>query len=172
MTEAAAPGSWRRGLTFAGALGRVSRCCCPSSASLIASLSTVDLAYHVRAGELILDTRRLPSPDTFTFTAAGQPWLDQQWGAQVLFAAVFRAGGWGLLAVARALLVGLIAWLVFRACRSSGAGTRVAAWLTLAGFAVGLVALGLRPQLLGMVLFAATVAVLADRGDVARCSCG
>ena len=44
-------------------------------------------------------------------------------------------GGWALLAVVRAALVGLVAWLVFRACRSSGAGTRVAAWLTLAGFA-------------------------------------
>ena len=76
---------------------------------------------------------------------------------------VFRVGGWALLAVLRASLVGLIAWLVFRACRSSGAGTRVAAWLTLAGFGVGLVALGLRPQLLGMVLFAATIAILAAR---------
>ncbi len=135
----------------------------PVLGSLIASLSTVDLAYHVRAGQLILDTGTLPSPDTFTFTAAGLPWLDQQWGAQVLFAGVFRIGGWALLAVLRASLVGLIAWLVFRACRSSGAGTRVAAWLTLAGFGVGLVALGLRPQLLGMVLFAATIAVLAAR---------
>ena len=135
----------------------------PVLGSLLASLSTIDLAYHVRAGESILDTGTLPSPDTFSFTAAGLPWLDQQWGAQVAFAAVFRVGGWALLAVVRALLVGLIAWLVFRACRSAGAGTRVAAWLTLAGFAVGLVALGLRPQLLGMVLFAATVAILAGR---------
>ena len=135
----------------------------PVLGSLLASLSTIDLAYHVRAGESILDTGALPSPDTFSFTAAGLPWLDQQWGAQVAFAAVFRVGGWALLAVVRALFVGLIAWLVFRACRSAGAGTRVAAWLTLAGFAVGLVALGLRPQLLGMVLFAATVAILAGR---------
>ena len=105
----------------------------------------------------------MPSPDTFTFTADGLPWFDQQWAAQVAFAALFRLGGWGLLAVARALLVGLVAWLVFRACRWAGAETRVAAWLTLSGFAVGLVALGLRPQLLGMVLFAATLAILAAR---------
>ncbi len=135
----------------------------PVLGSLIASISTVDLAYHVRAGELILDTGLLPSPDTFTFTAGGQPWLDQQWAAQAVFGAIFRLGGWALLATVRAALVGLIAWLVFRACRSSGAGTRVAAWLTLAGFAVGLVALGLRPQLLGMALFAATLAILAAR---------
>ena len=135
----------------------------PVLGALLASISTVDLAYHVRAGAIILDTRTLPSPDTFTFTAAGSPWLDQQWAAQAAFAAIDRLGGWPLLALVRAALVGVIWWLVFRACRAAGAGTRVAAWLTLGGFAVGLVALGLRPQLLGMVLFAATLAILAGR---------
>ena len=136
----------------------------PILGALLATISTVDLAYHLRAGAIVLDQRTLPSPDTFTFTAGGLPWFDQQWAAQVAFAALFRAGGWGLLAVVRALLVGLVAWLVFRACRWAGAETRVAAWLTLSGFVVGLVALGLRPQLLGMVMFAATLAILAARG--------
>ena len=123
----------------------------------------MDLAYHLRAGAMILDTGRLPSPDVFTFTAAGQTWLDQQWGAQVVLAAIFRLGGWALLAVARAALVGLIAGLVLWGCRSAGAGLRVAAWLTLAGFAVGIVSLALRPQLPGMALFALTLAILAAR---------
>ncbi len=135
----------------------------PVLGSLLASISTVDLAYHLRAGAILLDDRTLPSPDPLTFTAAGLAWLDQQWGAQAILAAIYRAGGWALLAVVRAGLVGLVAWLVYRACRSAGAGIRVAAWLTLAGFAVGLVALGMRPQLLGMVLFAATLAILAGR---------
>jgi hypothetical protein len=135
----------------------------PMLGALLATISTVDLAYQLRAGGIVFDQHALPSPDTFTFTAAGLPWFDQQWLAQVAFAALFRAGSWGLLAVARAMLVGLIAWLVFRACRWAGAETRVAAWLTLFGFAVGMVALGLRPQLVGMVFFAATLAVLAGR---------
>jgi hypothetical protein len=135
----------------------------PILGALLAAISTVDLAYHVRAGASILDRGTLPSPDTFTFTAAGQPWLDQQWAAQVAFASVYQLGGWALLAVLRAGLVGLVAFLVFRACRSAGAGTRVASWLALAGFGVGMVALGLRPQLLGMVLFALTLAILAGR---------
>ena len=135
----------------------------PVLGALLATISTVDLAYHLRAGTIVMDQHTLPSPDTFTFTAAGQPWFDQQWLAQVTFAALFGVGGWGVLAIVRALLVGLIAWLVFRACRWAGADTRVAAWLTLSGFAVGMVALGLRPQLVGMVLFAATLAILAGR---------
>ena len=45
--------------------------------------------------------------DTFTFTAFGDPWLNQQWGAQAILAAVFRVAGWTGLAVFRAALVGL-----------------------------------------------------------------
>ena len=135
----------------------------PVLGALLAGISTVDLAYHLRAGGIVLDTRRLPSPDTFTFTAGGLAWLDQQWGAQALFAALDRAGGWALLATVRAALVGLTSLLVYRGCRMAGAEMRPAAWLTLGGFAVGLVALGLRPQLLAMVLFAATLAILAGR---------
>ncbi len=140
----------------------------PVLGALLASISTVDLAYHLRAGAIVLDTYALPSPDEFTFTAGGLAWLDQQWGAQTAFAAIYRLGGWALLAVARTALVGLVAWLVYRGCRTTGASIRVAAWLTLAGFGVGLVALGMRPQLLGMALFAGTLAVLATRVDHPR----
>jgi hypothetical protein len=46
----------------------------------------------------------VPTADPFSFTAAGAPWVDHEWGAEVLFAGVFRlAGGRGLVAL-RALL--------------------------------------------------------------------
>ncbi len=50
----------------------------PVLAAFIANLSSVDLAYHLRAGGEILDGHGIPTHDTYTFTAAGQPWLDQQ----------------------------------------------------------------------------------------------
>jgi hypothetical protein len=135
----------------------------PVLAALIATMSTLDLAYQVRAGEMILESGAVLRTDPFTFTAAGSPWLDQQWGAQVLLALGFRAGGWAALAILRAALVGLTTGLVYLACRWEGAGRRVGAWLALGGFLVAAVAMGLRPQLLGMALFAATLAILSGR---------
>ncbi len=135
----------------------------PVLASLVVSLPSVDLAYHLRAGGLTLDTGLIPTIDTFTFTAAGQPWLNQQWGAQLVLAAVHRAAGWAGLAILRAALVGAIVGLVYLACRRHGVNRRVAAWLTLAAFSLASVSLGLRPQLFGLVLFAATLLVLAER---------
>jgi hypothetical protein len=135
----------------------------PVLGAVIAPMSTVDLAYNVRAGQLMVETRRLLDTDPFTFSAAGQPWLDQQWAAQILLALGYGAVGWAGLAVVRAVLVGVTFWLVQRSCRALGADRRTAAWLALAAFAVSLVSLGLRPQLLGMVLFAAVAWLLVER---------
>jgi hypothetical protein len=140
----------------------------PILGAVIAPMSTVDLAYNVRAGQLMLETRRLLDTDPFTFSAAGQPWVDQQWGAQIVLALGFGAVGWAGLAVIRALLVGLVFWLVYRSCRSAGTDQRTAAWLSLASFGVSLVALGLRPQLFGMVLFAAVGLLVVERARTPR----
>ena len=140
----------------------------PALAALIANLSSVDLAYHLRAGGDILGGAGIPRADAWTFTALGQPWLDQQWGAQVILAAVYRLAGWTGLVLLRALLVGLLSALVLLVCVVRGADLRRAAWLTLSAFVVSAVALGLRPQLFGMVLLALVLLVLALRRDRPR----
>ncbi|GAC1669956.1 MAG: hypothetical protein NVS9B8_13090 [Candidatus Limnocylindrales bacterium] len=135
----------------------------PVLAALIANLSAVDLAYHLRTGELLLDTGRIPTTDTFTFTAAGTSWLNQQWGAQLILASIYRVAGWTGLALLRAALVGLTFGFLFEACRRRGLDLRRAAWLTIAAFVVSAVALALRPQLIGMALLALTLLLVADR---------
>ena len=135
----------------------------PVVASLLASLSTVDLAYHLRAGADILATGSIPRIDTWTFTADGLPWVDQQWGAQVILAAVDRLGGWTALALLRAALVGAIFAATLRIGLRRGLPAMHAALLTIAAFVVASPALALRPQLFGMVLFAGTLVLVADR---------
>jgi hypothetical protein len=135
----------------------------PIVAALRANIVTNDLAYQIRAGDLMLSSHHLPRVDTFTFTAVGRPWVDQQWGSQVLFALVYRAAGWWGLALLRAALVGSMAWCTFLACRAAGASNRVAAWLSLGGFVLWVEGAALRPQILGMTLFAATVWLVFER---------
>jgi hypothetical protein len=135
----------------------------PVVASLEASLSSIDLTYHIRAGISMLDTHALIRTDTYTFTAAGKPWLDQQWLGQVLFAAVRRAGGWPALHLLRAAMVGAIFLFVLLACRAAGTTKKTAAGLTLGSFLVSIGGLGLRPQLIGMLLFSITIYLLFQR---------
>ena len=122
--------------------------------SATSRFAAIDLTYHLRAGAAMLADRALMDSDRFTFTAAGARWLNQQWLAQVIMAGVLDAGGWLALAALRALLVGLVAWLVMQTARARGADERGAAWLALASAALTLPALGLRPQLFGAACFA------------------
>ena len=137
----------------------------PVVASLAARLSTVDLAYQIRAGSIILATHAVPRVDTFTFTVHGKPWLDQQWGSQLLLALWFRAGGWATLILLRAALIGATFSFVYASCRAVGAGRRRAAGLTIASFAVAAPALNLRPQLFAIALFAFAGWIVVRRKD-------
>jgi hypothetical protein len=135
----------------------------PTLAVVIVDLPSVDLTYHLRAGAQILDARAIPNVDTWTFTAAGLPWTDQQWGAQLLLAAVFRVGGWTGLVLFKAALVLTIFACLFEIGRRRGLQARTAALLTLAAFGVAAPTLSLRPQLIGMALFAIVLLLVADR---------
>ena len=135
----------------------------PAFGALIANLPSVDLTYHLRAGAGILAGGGIPTMDTWTFTAAGAPWTDQQWGAQVILALAYQIGSWTGLVLLRATLSGVIFGCLFLIGRRRGLIARDAALLSLAAFVVSAVALGLRPQLIGMALFAVVLVLVTDR---------
>src|SRR5262245_33901302 len=149
----------------------------PALAALLVPMPSVDLAYQLRAGSEILASGHIPSVDTWTFTVAGTPWLDQQWGAQVVLTTVFDAVlGWTGLAMLRAFLVGLTFWLLLGAIRSAwsiasvraggsavASSARTATFIAIGFFIVAAPALALRAQLFAIVLFAATLRILVER---------
>jgi hypothetical protein len=146
-------------------LWRVLAVALPVLGALVAPLPSVDLAYQLRAGGQILDGHGIPTVDTWTFTIANVSWLDQQWGAQVVLAAAYRVASWTGLVVLRAALVGLAFGLLLLTVkrRAPRLPSRWAALLVLAAFLVSALTLALRPQLLAIVLFAATLFILASR---------
>lgn len=134
----------------------------PVLAAVIAPMSTVDLTYHLRAGQEILGTGTIPVSDTWTFTAAGLPWVDQQWGSQVVLSAVEQAAGWTGLVVLRAGLTAVIFACLLAILRRR-LDPRRAALLTLAAFVVAAPAMALRPQLFGMACLALVLLLVVDR---------
>jgi hypothetical protein len=148
----------------------------PALAALLVPMPAVDLAYQLRAGADILAGNGIPTVDAWTFTVPGAPWLDQQWAAQVLLAAVYQAAGWTGLAILRAALVALTFGLVLSALRVAwslasvraggsaiASSSRTATLILLGSFAVAAPALALRPQLFAIFLFAATLVILVER---------
>jgi hypothetical protein len=126
--------------------------------------SAIDLAYHLKVGELIVAERAVPRTDVLAWTTAGRPWLDQNWGAQVALYGIWRLGGFPLLTVASALFT-VAAWgLVAAACRRRTADLRLIAGAVLAGYLAAAAAFSARPQMFSLLLFAAELYLL----EVAR----
>jgi hypothetical protein len=134
----------------------------PAAAALFTRMRAIDLAYHVRAGALALGSGGPLRVDPFTFTHAGRPWLNQQWGAQVVFAWAHGLLGWAGVALLYAAASGTGFAFLYLHCRRRGALPASAAVVTLLGF---LVATGPapRPQVLAVPLFTGTALLLARR---------
>lgn len=133
--------------------------------TLLGPVASIDLAYLVRAGQVMFDTGQILRIDLFTFTARCDPWINQQWGAEIVLAGVFDGLGWFGLALARAGLAAGSAAFVYAACRRSGAQRRAAAWLTLLTSLLLLGGFQLRAQLFGLLFFAALVWLVAARTE-------
>jgi hypothetical protein len=159
----ASPTTRRLGLTFDHLL-IIAVALVPALVVLRSSMATVDLAYQIRAGEIMLRSGHVLRVDRFTFTAFGRQWLDQQWGAQIVLAQLYRTAGWAGIAIAQAVIASWSIGLVFLACRARGASVRSAAWLSLGGLLVAVYGFSPRPQMFAFLLFAATVAIVAVRG--------
>jgi hypothetical protein len=126
--------------------------------------NAVDLAYHLKVGELIVAERAVPRTDMLAWTTAGQPWLDQNWGAQVLLYGIWRVGGFPLLTVVNAVSAVATWGLVAAACRRRTADLRLIAAAVLAGYLAAAASFLARPQLFSLLLFAAELYLL----EVAR----
>ena len=126
--------------------------------------SAIDLAYHVKSGQLMVAQHTLLRTDTLAWTTAGRPWLDQNWGAQLVLYGIWRLGGFPLLTVVNAL-VAVAAWgLVAAACRRRTANLRVIAGAVLVGYVASVATFSARPQMFSLLLFAAELYLL----EVAR----
>jgi hypothetical protein len=73
-----------------------------------------DAGWHIRTGESILATGRLPRTDPYSFTRSGQPWLAWEWAADLAMGALHRAGGLRAVALFYAVAIAAGVWMWFR----------------------------------------------------------
>lgn len=119
-----------------------------------------DLWWHIKTGQIILNTHHWPTVDAYSFTVAGHPWIAGEWVGDVLIATVARQAG---LQGLDALLIGLgsavmVALYGYAALRSgnSKAGLVVAAVLLVLANA----SFSLRPQMFGYLFLVLTLVAL------------
>lgn len=74
----------------------------------------LDIGFHLKAGEWILQNMRFPGNDPFTYTITDRPYIDMYWLYQVVLAISNYAGGEFGMVLLNALAVGASVFLLFR----------------------------------------------------------
>jgi hypothetical protein len=95
----------------------------------------------------------LPRDDRLTVWTLGSSWVDQQWGAQVVFYGVFLAGGIKLVMLTHAAILAGAFALGLAAARHRGASAKAVALVGAVTMFMAPWALQLRAQTLSSVLF-------------------
>jgi hypothetical protein len=123
-----------------------------------------DVWWHIRAGEEVLRSGRVPNVDTWSIVGGGRHWTSQDWGANVVLALGNGMGPWGQTALS--LLFGgltlLAFWILWRAIAlrlpTVGWVSRIV-WLSVGLVLAGPV-MGVRVQVLDLLLATAVLWVL------------
>jgi hypothetical protein len=121
------------------------------------SATDPDLWWHLRTGQLIVQTHAVFHTDPYSFTRFGQPWVDHEWLAQVLMSSFYRLTGWGGLIAGFAAVIATAFMVVFWRCPGR---PYVAGVTTLLGAFASAPSWGVRPQMLTLLLASVLLLIL------------
>jgi len=128
----------------------------------VSSLTYFDFWWYLKSGELILAARSIPAADPFSFTAEGRPWINHMWATQVLFFALWGAGGRIALILLKGAVVAATFALVLLTMRRRGVHPIVASAVTLLAAWAGWEFWDIRPQIFTYLLVALFLYLLRE----------
>ena len=125
-------------------------------------INTLDVFWHLKVGQLILETGGLLTTNLFSSIYPDHHWPNPEWLFQVVLASVHRLGGWRGLSLMKLTLVFLLAAALFAALRKRAARPVIAAALTVFVLCGVQPRLTERPHLFSYLFFALTMLVVED----------
>ncbi len=152
------PFSWSLPLVAGGIFGVL---------STLATIGDPDLFWHLAQGRQTV-TEGLARVDEFSWTVNGLPVLTDQWLGQVIWYQAYAALGWNGIIVLRALLVAAIVTLIVAAALTAQRRPIVAMVAALPAIALTRFAWTERPQLMGLLCFAALILLLRASAERPR----
>ncbi|NWG13026.1 MAG: hypothetical protein HXY20_05765 [Acidobacteria bacterium] len=115
-------------------------------------LPMLDFWWHLKAGEVIVTSRTIPTADIFSFTAEGKPFVLGNWLAEVIYYLLYRLGNLELLLFGNALLVTAAFLAVYSLCWQATDRFRVRIFC--AAIAALCFSVGVRTQVFSFFFFA------------------
>lgn len=124
-------------------------------------LGSIDLGYHLAYGRHFLDTGKIVEVDPFIYPEVARPFVNANWGSQVLIALAERMAGAAGLIVLRSLLLLVIFGCMARVVRIETTGPHWIAWAWMLAAIAGYERFTLRPELFSYALMMAQLVILS-----------
>lgn len=78
---------------------------------ILRPLEDPDFWWHIKTGQLIIQSKQIPFFDTYSFTATGKPWIAHEWLSEVFMFLLYNAGGIILTTLVFSVLILAAFWL-------------------------------------------------------------
>jgi hypothetical protein len=150
--------SWSLPLFMGGVFGML---------STFATIGDPDLFWHLAQGRQTV-TQGLARVDVFSWSVNGLPVLTDQWLGQVIWYEAYAALGWNGIIVLRALLVAALVTLIVATAFRAQRRPIIAVAAALPAIALTRFGWTERPQLMGLVCFAALMFLLRASAERPR----
>ena len=119
-----------------------------------------DIWWHLRNARYVLQYHSFPRVDTYSFGAAGSPWLAHEWLSEIVYYLGFKIMGLqGIFVVYFLLIVLIYAGIYYRACRA-GADCKDATLVACLAILAGGVSIGPRMLLFGWLCMVGLLLIL------------
>lgn len=122
-----------------------------------------DLWFHLAAGREIWRGRGIPAVDTWSYTAAGRPWHNHEWLADLLYYGWSRAFGIESLVYWQWLVVGIAYLILYRLLARLAGSLPAASLLAVLALAVGVPFFDIRPNLWSVLGFVLLISLTLGR---------
>jgi len=119
-----------------------------------------DTLWHIKVGNLILNTHAWPTHDIYSFTAHGVHWIAYEWLGEVIMALAWRAGGLHGLAILLMVLISAIILALFYYAHLGSRNVKSAFVASAVLLPLAAISWTLRPQLLGYLFLILTLIAL------------
>jgi hypothetical protein len=123
------------------------------------SFSDPDIWWHLRTGQLIVETRAVPHTDPFSYTRSGHNWIAHEWLAEVLLYSLFIFGGKTALVLIFAVIIAATFLISYSRCRGR---PYIAGIVTLLAAIASVPTWGVRPQIFSLFLTSVFLYVLDE----------
>jgi hypothetical protein len=120
-----------------------------------------DFWWHLRTGQLIVQTQSIPRTDPFSFTKAGGTWITHEWLSEIFIYGIFHLGEYGLLIFIFSIIIAGAFIIAYLNCPDESR-PYIAGFVLLLGAISTAPTWGVRPQMISL-LFTSLFLFLLDR---------